>query len=141
MQEGEDELEGNSPPSTPFAPSRVGYDSDASTASASASVHVKRPIEKTGGERGSKKARLSRQTKQVVAVGEAWDDQSLRDHDLMLAKIKVEEQRLALEEKRLAVEKEHTTERLAIERSRMEKQDERMEQIISILVSHLPKPS
>lgn len=115
----------------------IEYDSDANITSAS--MHVKRSINKmTGSERRVKKARLSRQTKRMV--GETWDDQSLRDQDLMLAKIKIEGQRLSLEEKRLAMKKEHTTERLIIERLRMEKQDARMKQIINGLISHLPNP-
>jgi hypothetical protein len=110
-------------------------------------MHVKRPASQTGIERSAKKLRLSRRTKSMAAVDEAFEAHAEREHTIMLAKIKLEDNRLAFEKERLALEKEKAKqrdkiddERLAIERARMEKQDERMDQILGLLMSHLPKP-
>jgi hypothetical protein len=132
-----DELED---PPIPSAQLDLTDDSDTST-------HVKRPASQTGTERSSKKLRLSRQTKSVTAVDEAFEAHAQREHAILLAKIKLEDNRLDFEKERLVLEKEKAKqrekvkdERLAIEKARMEKQDERMDQILSLLISHLPKP-
>ena len=132
-----DEPEDTPTPSTQLDPTD---DSDAST-------YVKRPASQTGTERSAKKLRLSRQTKSVTAVDEAFEAHAQREYTILLAKIKLEDNRLDFEKERLVLEKAKAKqrekvedERLAIEKARMEKQDERMDQILGLLLSHLPKP-
>ena len=132
-----DEPEDTPIPSIPFD---LTDDSDVST-------HVKRPASHTGAEQSIKRLRLSRQTKSVTAVDEAFEAHAQREHIILLAKIKLEDNRLVFDKERLVSEKEMAKqrekvedERLTIEKTRMEKQDERMDQILSLLMSHLPKP-
>lgn len=138
-QDDFDEPEESSTLSTQF---NLADDSEPET-----STHVKRPTSRTGTERSTKKLRLSRQTKSVNAVDEAFEAHAEREHTILLAKIKLEESRLDFEKERLVLEKEKAKqrekiedERLVIEKVRMEKQDERMDQILGLLLSHLPKP-
>ena len=83
----------------------------------------------------------------MTAVDEAFEAHAQREHTILLAKIKLEDNRLDFEKERLVLEKAKAKqrekvedERLAIEKARMEKQDERMDQILGLLLSHLPKP-
>jgi len=110
-------------------------------------THVKRPGSQTGTEWSSKKLWLSRQTKFVTAVDEAFEVHAQWEHTILLAKIKLKDNQLTFEKERLVLEKAKAKqwekledERLAIEKARMEKQDKRMHQILGLLISHLLKP-
>ena len=64
--------------------------------------------------------------------------QAIRDHNILLAKIKLEEDRLTLEEKRLVLNKEQAKQRKKLEEEHLALDRLRMDKIID-LITRLPR--
>jgi hypothetical protein len=86
------------------------------------------------------KRRLAKKSSGKSEADEAWESQSARDHEAIIAKLQIEEQRIALEreqgERRYKLEEE----RLELDRLKAQQQADQMNQILSLLITRIPIP-
>ena len=74
----------------------------------------------------------------MTGLDEAWEVQAIRDHNILLAKMKLEEDRLTLEEKRLVLNKEQAKQCKKLEEEHLALDRLRMDKIID-LITRLPR--
>jgi len=75
-----------------------------------------------------KRQKVKKSTDNSHSLESILETQSERDHELAMAKVRVDNKRLEYDEKKLEVEKEQGARKLAIEERKMEMESQRMEQ-------------
>ena len=78
-----------------------------------------------------KRQRLAKKSTVKSDIDEAWESQSARDHEAYMAKLQVEEQRIALEREQGERRHRLEEERLELDRQRTQQQADQMNQILS----------
>ena len=87
-----------------------------------------------------KRQQLSKKSTIKLEIDEAWESQSARDHEAYMAKLQLEERRIALEREQGERKYKLEEERLELDRQRTQQQADQMNQILSLLITRIPVP-